>query len=49
MYEIMLTKINEYDKVKLSKKKKVFLGEMMKKILIVEDDDAIGMGLKYYL
>lgn len=45
----MLTKINEYDKVKLSKKKKVFLGEMMKKILIVEDDDAIGMGLKYYL
>ena len=45
----MLTKINEYDKVKLSKKKKVFLGEMMKKILIVEDDDTIGMGLKYYL
>lgn len=49
MYETMLTKINEYDKVKLSKKEKVFLGEMMKKILIVEDDDAIGMGLKYYL
>ena len=49
MYEIILTKRNGYDKVKLSKKKKVFLGEMMKKILIVEDDDAIGMGLKYYL